>query len=82
MKETTIFMNGDSQAMRIPKEIRFDTGTVLIEKIGSVTVIVDAKNPWAGLQLAQTLFSKDFMSEGRSVNPVVERAGLLEGHKK
>ena len=68
--------------MRIPKEMRFDTNTVLIEKIGSVTVIIDAKNPWAGLQLAQTLFSKDFMSEGRSVKPIVERDDLLSGHKK
>ncbi len=82
MKETTIFMNGNSQAMRIPKEMRFDTDTVLIEKVGSVTVIVDSKTPWAALHLAQNLFSTDFMSEGRSVNPAVERDGILESYKK
>ena len=82
MKETTIFKSGNSQAMRIPKEMRFESDTVYIEKVGSVTVIVDTKDPWASLNLAQTLISKDFMADGRTVNKIVTRKGLEKSRKK
>jgi len=82
MKETTLFMNGSSQAVRIPKEMRLSGDKVLIEKIGSITVIVEKSDPWASLTLAQSLFSKDFMKEGRSVNKIVERDDLSKGLKK
>ncbi len=82
MKETTIFMNGNSQAMRIPKEMRFTTEKVLIQKVGAVTIVVDESDPWASLKLAQVLISPDFMKEGRAVNAIVEREGLNAGLKK
>jgi len=75
MKETTIFMNGNSQAIRIPKEMRFSSDKVYIEKIGGVTVIVDPSDPWASLRLAQALISPDFMKEGRALNKIVDRKG-------
>ena len=31
---TTVFMSGNSQALRIPKEFRFDSDTVWLKKIG------------------------------------------------
>ncbi|MCB0361101.1 MAG: AbrB/MazE/SpoVT family DNA-binding domain-containing protein [Bdellovibrionales bacterium] len=82
MKETTLFMNGSSQAVRIPKEMRLSGDKVLIEKIGSVTVIVEQSDPWASLTLAQALFSKDFMKDGRSINEIVERPELSAGLKR
>jgi antitoxin VapB len=82
VKETTIFQSGNSQAMRIPKEMRFTSEKVFIEKIGAVTVIVDDTDPWASLKLAQLLISKDFMQEGRSINKIVEREGLEGGLKR
>lgn len=82
MKETTIFMNGNSQAMRIPKEMRFLTEKVLIQKIGAVTIVIDESDPWASLRLAQVLISPDFMKDGRAVNAIVEREGLDTGLKK
>jgi antitoxin VapB len=82
MKETTIFMNGNSQAMRIPKEMRFASEKVLIQKIGAVTIIIDESDPWASLRLAQVLFSPDFMKGGRAINPIVKREGLNAGLKK
>ena len=82
MKETTVFMNGNSQAMRIPKEMRFATEKVLIQKIGAVTVVVDGSDPWASLALAQLLVSPDFMQGGRSVNALVEREGLVPRRPK
>lgn len=82
MKETTIFQSGNSQAMRIPKEMRFTSEKVFIEKIGAVTVIVDHTDPWASLKLAQLLISKDFMKTGRPKNKIVKRQGVDRGLKK
>ena len=82
MKETTLFMNGSSQAVRIPKEMRISGDKVLIEKIGSVTIIVEKSDPWASLNLAQTLFSKDFMQKGRELKNISERKNLNAGLKK
>ncbi len=39
-----IFMSGGSQAVRLPKEYRFDTEEVYITKQGS-NVIISTKNP-------------------------------------
>jgi antitoxin VapB len=83
MKESTIFMSGNSQAIRIPKEMRFKTGQkVLIEKIGNVTIIVDESDPWASLKLAQAMDTGDFMEKGRMLNKIVSRKGLEKAFKK
>lgn len=78
MKETTLFTNGASQAVRIPKEMRFTTEKVLIEKVGSVTIIIEPTDPWASLRMAQLMMAGEFMPEGRAVNPIMERHGLSE----
>jgi antitoxin VapB len=83
MKESTIFMSGNSQAIRIPKEMRFKTGQkVLIEKVGNVTIIVDESDPWASLKLAQAMDTGDFMEKGRMLNKIVSRKGLEKAFKK
>ena len=82
MKETTLFMNGSSQAVRIPKEMRISGDKVMIEKIGSVTVIIDSQDPWASLKLAQIMMAGKFMPEGRAVNNLVEREGLAKSFTK
>lgn len=82
MKRTTIFQSGNSQAMRIPREMRFESDNVLIEKIGPVTVILEESDPWAGLRLAQMMFAGGFMPEGRSLNAIVTREGLDEGNEQ
>ena len=34
MKKAKIFMNGQSQAVRLPKEFRFDDDEVIVQKFG------------------------------------------------
>ncbi len=34
-----IFMNGRSQAVRLPKEFRFDTSVVTVERMGDAVVL-------------------------------------------
>jgi len=40
-----IFMTGRSQAVRLPKEYRFKTGTVLVHREGNA-VILEPDNEW------------------------------------
>jgi antitoxin VapB len=46
--ETTVFISGGSQAVRIPKEFRFDAKRVEIERKGAVLVLrpLPDKNTW------------------------------------
>jgi len=58
-----IFMNGRSQAVRLPKEYRFDTDEVYITKQGS-KVILSAKQPtWDEFFDAKSVFADDFLEE-------------------
>ena len=40
-----LFMNGSSQAVRLPKEFRFDESEVLIKKVGDVVMLIP-KDKW------------------------------------
>ena len=40
MKTAKIFQNGQSQAVRLPKEFRFDDKEVFIKKIGHVVCLI------------------------------------------
>lgn len=46
--KTTVFLNGRSQAVRIPKELRFDAKEVSIRRLGAGIVIEPIKSSeWA-----------------------------------
>ena len=56
-----IFMNGRSQAVRLPKEYRFDTDEVYITKQGE-NIIISAKEPTSlilNLLLMMTFYKTD-----------------------
>ena len=40
MQTARIFTNGNSQAVRLPKEVRFDEDEVVIRKIGDLVVLL------------------------------------------
>jgi len=46
MQTTKIFMNGKSQAVRIPKEFRFSGQDVGIKKIGKTLLIYSLEDAW------------------------------------
>jgi len=62
MKEARIFKNGQSQAVRLPKEFRFDGDSVLINKVGDCVILLPKDNPWEIMMDACGKFSDDFMS--------------------
>lgn len=63
MKSAKIFKNGQSQAVRLPKECRFDDDHVLVKKSGNVVMLIPEKESWDSLVKSLERFSDDFMSE-------------------
>lgn len=61
MKTAKIFKNGQSQAVRLPKEFRFEGEKVFIKKVGNAVVLLPANNPWEPLFESLNKFSDDFM---------------------
>jgi antitoxin VapB len=65
MDTAKIFKSGRSQAVRLPKEYRFDDDEVFIRRMGSYVMLMPKSDPWGDAIAATDLFTEDFMS-GRS----------------
>jgi antitoxin VapB len=64
MKTGKIFKNGQSQAVRLPKEFRLKGSRVLIKRQGrSLLFTPIEEDPWAIFSDSLHEFSKDFMEE-------------------
>ena len=61
MQTAKIFINGRSQAVRLPKEFRFSGKDVFIKKIGKMVVLLPKDDPWSALVNSLEQFSDDFM---------------------
>ena len=61
MDTAKIFMNGRSQAVRLPKEFQFNTGEVCISKVGNVVMLYPQDKGWEILAQSLEHFSDDFM---------------------
>jgi antitoxin VapB len=77
MKTARLFRNGQSQAVRLPKEYRFSGDRVLIKKVGDAVVLLPEKGSWAPLIDSLSWFSEDFM-ESREQPGQQSRKRLLE----
>jgi antitoxin VapB len=79
MTTAKLFQNGQSQAVRLPKEFRFDDQKeVFIKKIGNMVVLIprDDRSAWSGLFESLGEFSEDFMAE-RTPEPVQVREEMF-----
>ena len=65
MTTAKLFENGRSQAVRLPKEFRFNGDEVIINKIGNVVLLMPKDDEWAGFVAGLSLFTDDFMCNGR-----------------
>ena len=65
VKTTRLFMSGNSQAVRIPREFKLDGDEVEILRRGNTLVIRPKKLSWAPLVDSLKEFSSDFMQQGR-----------------
>ena len=73
MKTTKIFMSGNSQAVRIPKEFQLTGDEVEIRKRGDTLVLRPKKKSWAALIASLKKFTDDFMAKGRRQPPLQKR---------
>ena len=61
MDTAKLFANGRSQAVRLPKEYRFEGTEVFIKKVGNTVVLIPATESWQSLVDSLAQFSGDFM---------------------
>ena len=60
MQTAKVFTNGRSQAVRIPKEYRFETDTVFINKIGSTVMLTPVSDLAETLRRGAKMLPDDF----------------------
>jgi len=76
MPKARIFKSGNSQAVRLPKEFRFDVKEVEIFRRGQEVVLRKPKRNLAKAFDALAALPEDFMAEGRQDEPAQEREPL------
>lgn len=76
-----VFQSGNSQAVRLPKDFRFDVDEVEVSREGDALILrprAEARRPWASLRAAiERGVSEDFMAEGRD-QPAEQRRPDLD----
>ena len=75
-KTAKIFMNGRSQAVRLPKEFRFEDDEVLIRRRGNDVIISPRPRSWDAFFKETPLPSDDFMSTREDL-PSQKREGIF-----
>ena len=58
-----LFQNGQSQAVRLPKEYRFNSEEVCIKKIGDLVLLFQKEKEWEIFMSGVNGFSDDFSVE-------------------
>ena len=73
MDVAKIFSNGGSQAVRLPKNYRFQEEEVLVNRIGNIVMLIPKNDHWQGLLASLDLFTEDFLPEKPAPLPLEER---------
>ena len=76
MMTAKVFENGRSQAVRLPKECRFNTDEVAVNKIGDIVILMPKTDKWNSFMQAIDMFSEDYMAGGRADKIKHEREEL------
>jgi len=76
MKTAKLFKNGDSQAVRLPKEFRFAGDEVLIKRVGNAVVLLPKARSWDTLIQSLDKFPPDFMTAREQPEEVEQRDSL------
>lgn len=76
MLSSKVFISGNSQAIRLPKEYQVDEKELYIQKIGSTIILFPKTNPWESFENSLDEFTDDFMKDGRKQPVMQERDDL------
>lgn len=63
MDEAKLFQNGRSQAVRLPKEYRFEGNEVYIRRFGDMVLLISKDSGWKVMESSLKYFSDDFLEE-------------------
>lgn len=77
MKTAKVFQTGGSQAVRLPKECRFEGKEVHFKKVGPALILLPKQGSWDILFEACREFAPGFMSDRRQ--PKQEKRQPLNG---
>ena len=76
METAKLFTNGGSQAVRLPKEFRFEGDEVLIRRLGQSVLLIPKEAAWNTFLEGLNGFTDDFMVDGRGDLPAQQRDSL------
>lgn len=77
METAKLFQNGKSQAVRLPKEYRFQGDKVYIKRVGNAIVLLPYQDSWQVLFDSLDAFSNDFLF-GRDQPTAQDRENAFE----
>ncbi len=63
MKRAKLFKNGQSQAVRLPKEFQFKGKEVYVLKNGTNVILMPVTKSWERLRESLAKFSDDFLND-------------------
>ena len=78
MKTAKLFKNGQSQAVRLPKEFRMAGTEVYIKKQGEAIVLIPKESSWTPLFDSLNHFEKDFKIERNQPGENQKRAPMFQ----
>lgn len=76
MTYAKVFMSGNSQAIRLPKNFQVSDNQLCIKKIGSSIVLFRDDNPWDSFERSLNEFPDDFFIEGRNQPKTQQREDI------
>jgi antitoxin VapB len=76
MRTAKLFKNGESQAVRLPKEFRFEGTEVLIKRVGDAVVLLPASKSWDTLLESLAKFPPDYLAEREQPGQAEAREGV------
>jgi antitoxin VapB len=77
MLSSKVFISGNSQAIRIPKEYQVSEKELYIQKIGGTMILFPKKNPWKNFENSLSEFTKDFLVKGRNQPEMQKRKAFF-----
>lgn len=66
METAKLFVNGQSQAVRLPKQYRFSGNEVYIQKVGNAIMLFPKEQAWETFLNGLNSFTDDFFADGRN----------------
>ena len=63
MKTAKVFQSGNSQAIRIPREMRTEKTEFIINRVGDAFILYPTDDPWFPLRATIGAFPDDFLED-------------------